>query len=335
MNEEVLFYEMDLDGDGRLSRDDIRHAAVLFGWEWQQASLYAVLDLMTIRGPIDMETFIAYMTRLSRDPDGPYGEVLRMVTKSLDMEGRRNTDIAGGKGASGSGAAWSGAGMERIIDRLERALGESGSGDFRAALKRLNTSRLQVKSDETALLVIDPQRSFTEGSWKLSLGADGEREVSPIEAAFDNCVDLLKAVYHRSHVMFTRCPFPPDSYGWDERFEGLIDADQFYFIKPGNCVLLPATNGFREWLDGMISGGKNTLVMGGCTLNSCLRISSLETLSAFRDAGLNIIVDLSISGARAGNYVNSQQFGGVSAVEMAIRQMDTEGVKVTEGVEWT
>jgi len=156
----------------------------------------------------------------------------------------------------------------------------------------------------------------------------------PIQAAFDNCAALLKAVYHRTEVMFTRCPFPPDSYGWDERLEGIIDPDQFYFIKPGNCALLPETNGFREWVERLISSGKKSLVMGGCTLNSCLRITSLETLSAFRDRGLEVIVDLSLCGARSSNYANSPQFGGISAVETALKQMSGEGVRVAERVEW-
>ena len=74
--------------------------------------------------------------------------------------------------------------------------------------------------------------------------------------------------------------------------------------------------------------------MGGCTLNSCIRVSSMETLAAFRDRGLEVIVDLSLCGARSGNYLNSPQFGGVSAVEAAMKQMSGEGVKVVEGVEW-
>jgi hypothetical protein len=156
-----------------------------------------------------------------------------------------------------------------------------------------------------------------------------------VEAAFDNCADLLKALKHRTQIVFTRCPFPPDSFGWDKRFEGVIDPGQYYFIKPGNCVILPESNGFREWLENMIDSGMSSLVMGGCTLNSCVRISSLEVLSALRDTGLKVIVDLSLCGARASNYGNTKQFGGISGVEMAINQMKSEGVKVAEGVEWS
>ena len=331
MNEDVIFREMDLDGDGKLTRDDIYHAAVHFGWQWQQASIYALLDLMTLRGPIDEETFIAQMITAAGDREGAYGEALRTVTRAIGITDPPPVPVIE---SPAGGPVWQGLGIDKVIVRLEHIQDKSYAEDFRSALKRLNNPCLSVSTDKTALLIIDPQRSFTAGSWKRSLGSEGDQEVMPVEAVFANCVDLLKTIYRRTQVMFTRCPFPPDSFGWDERFEGVIDADQYYFIKPGNCVLLPETNGFRERLENMIDRGMKTLVMGGCTLNSCLRISSLEVLSAFRDTGLNIIVDLSLCGARASNYGNTKQFGGISAVEMAIKQMTDEGVKVAEGVKW-
>jgi len=334
MNEDVLFRELDMDGDGKLSRDDIHRAALHFGWQWPQASIFALLDLMTLRAPLEEDVFISNMVKVYQDPDGPYGEVLGMVTHALEMAGSPLANGSERDKPAETVEVRGDAGIDKIIDKLEHVLSREAAEDFKSALKKMNSSRLQVSTSETALLLIDPQRSFTSGSWKQSLGSDGDLEVMPIQAAFDNCADLLKAVYHRTDVMFTRCPFPPGSYDWDERFEGIIDPDQFYFIKPGNCVLLPETNGFREWVDGLIDRGKKSLVMGGCTLNSCLRVSSLETLSAFRDKGLEVIVDLSLCGSRSSNYANSPQFGGASAVEAAMKQMSVEGVKVAERVEW-
>ena len=334
MNEDVLFDELDFDGDGMLTRADIHRAAVHFGWQWQQASILAFLDLITVRAPLDRDSFISCMTKLDEDPDGAYGEVLRMFTQAAGMLDPPVASKPDGSGPTENGVVWGGAGMEKLIGNLGHFLGEAVAEDFKSALERLNTPCLRLSTSESALLFIDPQRSFTSGSWKRSLGSDGEQEVMPIQVAFDNCAGLLKAVYHRTDVMFTRCPFPPDSYDWDERFEGIIAPDQFYFIKPGNCALLPDANGFREWVERLISIGKKSLVMGGCTLNSCLRVTSLETLSAFRDRGLEVIVDLSLCGARSSNYANSPQFGGISAVEAAMKQMSGEGVKVAERVEW-
>jgi nicotinamidase-related amidase len=334
MNEDVLFRELDLDGDGKLSRNDIHRAALHFGWQWPQASLFALLDLMALRGPLDEDVFITNMVKVYSDPEGPYGKVLGMVTHALEMAGPPLANGPEGAKPAENGDIRGGTGIENIIAKLELVLSREAAEDFKSALKKMNITRIRLSTSETALLLIDPQRSFTAGSWRRSLGPGGEQEVMPIEAAFDNCAALLKAVYHRTEVMFTRCPFPPDSYGWDERLEGIIAADQFYFIKPGNCALLPETNGFREWVERVIGMGKKSLVMGGCTLNSCLRVTSLETLSAFREKGLEVIVDLSLCGARSSNYANSPQFGGISAVETALKQMSGEGVRVAERVEW-
>ena len=334
MNEDVLFDSLDLDGDGILSRGDVQWAARQFGWQWQQASIFAFLDLMTVRSPLDKETFISIMNNLAQDRDGAYGEVLRMVpyfAANGDPTSADSTEVAN---STESPLFRDVNGIDKIIAQLENTKSEALAADFKSALKQLNSPRLQLSTSETALLIIDPQRSFTSGSWKRSLGSDGDMEVLPILAAFGNCANLLRAVYQRTDVMFSRCPFPPESYDWDEQLEGIIGADQLYFIKPGNSVLHPPTNGCREWVEGLIDKGKNRLVMGGCTLNSCIRISSLETLSAFRDKGLEVVVDLSLCGARSSSYLNSPQFGGISAVETAMKQMTAEGVKVTEGVEW-
>jgi hypothetical protein len=329
MDEDNLFDELDFDGDGKLTREEVHHAAMRFGWQWQQASLFAFLDYMTIRAPLEREDFISCMVRINQDPDGPYGEVLQKGPLFSNMRDCGTGEV-GGKPTNNSPLQIAG-GIEKIISGLEY---DNADEDFRAALERLGSPSVRLFADEAAVLLIDPQRSFTAGSWKHTLGPDGDREVMPIQAAFENCADLLRMLYRHTDVMFTRCPFPPGSYEWDERFEGIIDPDQLYFIKPGNSVLYPTTNGCREWVECMIGRGKKKLVMGGCTLNSCVRVSSLETLAAFRDKGLEVIVDLGLCGARASNYGNSPQFGGASAVEAAMKQMSGEGVKVAERVEW-
>lgn len=99
-------------------------------------------------------------------------------------------------------------------------------------------------------------------------------------------------------TMFSRCPFPPDSYDWDDHFLGIIDEKHPYFIKPGNSIMFPQTNGFRQWVEKILNKVKNILVIGGCTLNSCVRVSAIETLKFFKRRNLQVFVDLSISGAR-------------------------------------
>jgi hypothetical protein len=341
MTDDELFDELDFDGDGMLSRQELHWAACQFGWGWQQAPIYALLDFLTIRNPLAKDTFISCMAQVSQDPDGAYGRVLRQGPLPAELSRqdspcavRETSPGTGAPSPAGNGVPLNCLGAGRVVGRLEDILSDKVAGDYAAALKRLNVSRLGVRPDETALLIIDPQRSFTSGAWMSSLGPIGEREVMPIRLAFDNCAVLLKAVYQHLEVMLTRCPFPPESYGWDERLDGIIHPAQPYFIKPSNNVLMPRTNGYREWVESMIRCGKKTLVMGGCTLNSCLRVSAIETLRCFRNEGLDVVVDLGLSGARTSNYMNSSLFAGISSVEFAIREMSDAGVKIAEFVEW-
>jgi hypothetical protein len=87
-------------------------------------------------------------------------------------------------------------------------------------------------------------------------------------------------------------------------------------------------------VEALLEKGISTLVMGGCTLNSCVRVSACAVREAFPSEQLDIVVDLSLCGARAANYLNSPQFEGKSPVESAILQMRHLGVVVAESVEW-
>jgi nicotinamidase-related amidase len=329
-----FFDELDLELDGKLSRRELHQAAVRLGWQWHEAPIYALLDFLTIRAPLEKDVFISCMAQVSGDPDGPYGQVLRQNPHKAELSCLDASCVVGeANSATGNVNDCSGAEAGNIVSLLQTVLNEQVACEYASALENMNLPHPAVSLDQTAFLIIDPQRSFTSGAWMQSIGSIGPLEVMPVRLAFENCARLLKAIYQRSEVMFTRCPFPPDSYDWDERFEGIIDAGQHYFIKPGNSVLRPSSNGFREWLEGVISRGKTTLVMGGCTLNSCVRVSAVEIMKNFRNSGLDVIVDLSLCGARATNYANSAQFGGISPVETAIREMAANSVTVTERVE--
>lgn len=189
----------------------------------------------------------------------------------------------------------------------------------------------ELSTGEAALFVIDPQTSFTEGVWMQSIG---RTEVKPIKHAFQNCAHVVKEMRGQMEIMFSRCPFPPGSYDWDAGLASVLDSRQSYFIKPGNSILWPPTNGFRAWVDGLLARGKNHLVIGGCTLNSCVRVSAVEVQRAFSDKGLRTIVDLSLCGARLGNYVQSPEFHGLSSVDAAAREMASAGVRVVPRLSW-
>ena len=218
-----------------------------------------------------------------------------------------------------------------LVPALEKSLGTDVSNSYHRLLNAFDTYRISPR--KAILLIIDPQRSFTEGVWMQSIGKGAAADVVPIAIAFNNCARLLNFLYGRMEIMFTRCPFPPESYDWDDRLAGIIDNKQLYFIKPGNSVFFPPLNGCIDWLEHCISKDKRTLIIGGCTLNSCVRVSSIETVKQFKNRNLRVVVDLSICGARSRSFLPSALYAGESAVESAIRQMTTAGVQVVRSVE--
>jgi hypothetical protein len=331
---EELFNLLDVNRDKELSRAELHQAAQRLGWHWYQAPLYAVLDLLTIRSPLSKSTFISHMNQILRDPDGPYGRVLLHSELFTHPPSKLMKSFCGGS----RGAVFcqrrqvqvTGAGEELENDIKNEA-------DFNRSPMPwgpLAAGGKSISSDRAGLLIIDPQRSFTSGVWVQSIGLNAKSEVEPICLAFDNCARMLSKLGGRVETMFTRCPFPPDSYGWDERFNKVIKKSQLYFIKPGNSVMWPTVNGFREWVQRLLAHNKKTLVMGGCTLNSCVRVSSIDTMELFKSHGLQVVVDLSICGARAGNFTASPQYSGLSSVESAVQQMKEAGVQVVRHVIW-
>lgn len=334
-----LFETLDLGKDDQLSRDELHRAAKRFGWHWQAAPLFAVLDLLTTTGPVSKDTFVDYMRQMDEDPFGPYGEVLLKVpydsilpipgSDSFPENKYNGRDIVL---KNNYRMPPEGNGYNDEISLLDSFAGSNVAMNYQGLLNSLET--LHASTDDAALLIIDPQRSFTKGAWMRSIGTEAEVDIKPIELAFDKCAELLKKYYGRIDIMFTRCPFPPDSYGWDDQLAKIIDRSQLYFIKPGNSVLFPPTNGFRQWVDRCINSGKEILIFGGCTLNSCLRVSSIETFEHFKKKSLQVVVDLSLSGARLRNFIKSPVYDGLSAVEAAVHQMTAAGVRVVKHVSW-
>jgi nicotinamidase-related amidase len=324
MNPDELFDALDLGRDGELSRRELHDAARRLGWHWRQAPVYAVLDLLTIGAPLSKSAFISCMADIIQDPQGPYGRVLRRGPRIPELP------LPDGEAE----VHWEAEAAENAVELLADLEGQETAAAYAALFERLDEARPAVRSDATALLIIDPQRSFTSGAWMHSMGPSGDHEVMPIRLAFENCARWLGAFHHRVETMFTRCPFPPDSYDWDERLSGIIDDTQLYFVKPGNSVMWPPSNGFAQWLEDLLRRGKKTVVMGGCTLNSCLRVSAIEAQRRFRNDALEVVVDLSLCGARTRNYLESPFFRGTSSVGFAIREMVASGVTVAERVEW-
>ncbi|OEU47930.1 MAG: hypothetical protein BA872_06025 [Desulfobacterales bacterium C00003060] len=334
-----LFDILDLDKDGQLSRSELHLAAQRMRWHWHEAPIFALLDLLTILKPIPRNTFIAFMNQIAQDPLGPYGKVLLNaphfsppIASKHDLlstyrRGEVNNTLKKCHWVIPDDHIYG-----DVVSLLKHTAGTNIANDYQALLNTLDSPHISI--DDAALLLIDPQRSFSNGVWMQSIGSQAKVDVKPIQLAFNNCAQFLNENYRRIETMFTRCPFPPDSYDWDNRLAEIIDSTQLYFIKPGNSVLFPPTNGFREWVKSCINSGKNTLVMGGCTLNSCIRVSSIETQNHFKNQKLRVVVDLSLSGARTSNFISSPMYGALSAVESAVREMIAAGVLVVRRAKW-
>lgn len=341
MTPNELFDILDLDRNGVLSRSELHEAARLMGWHWRETPVFAVLDLFTTTKSISRDNFIAFMNQIVEDPYGPYGKVLLNLHPFLFSTPSKRTATSKEKTADlreVNYKQFQTRSNDKICNDMADLLKHTdhiGVADtYQKIIENMNIKPLEISSDDAALLIIDPQRSFTRGVWMKSIGSMAEFEIKPIRFAFEKCAQFLNENLSFVETMFTRCPFPPGSYDWDDTLAGIIDDRQLYFIKPGNSVLFPNTNGFREWVQGLMDEGKNILVMAGCTLNSCIRRSSIDTRNYFKEAMLQVVVDLSLSGARAGSYMQSSLYGGVSAVESAVHEMTEAGVKVAQSVRW-
>jgi len=336
---ESLFEILDVNNDGAISRSDLHTAAKRMRWHWDEAPIFALLDLLTITDPIRKNQFTAYMQQVADDPMGPYGRVLMNSVHDSSIRSPRpglssshRCTKARIRLKTHAGGVQNDCFEEGLVSMLERTSGTDIASSYLSLLHTLDKYRILING--AALLVIDPQKSFTQGVWMQSIGDEAAVDVEPIAAAFNNCSKLLNEIYGREEIMFTRCPFPPGSYDWDDCLAEIIDDKQLYFIKPGNSALIPPFNGFKEWVERCIENGKSTLVIGGCTLNSCVRVSSIETLRHFKSKNLRVVVDLSICGARTRNFLPSSLYNGLSAVESAVYQMASAGVQVVHQVEW-
>ena len=322
-----------------VSRSELHRTACKLGWHWYEAPLYAVLDLLTVRQPISRQLFSKVLQDMAEDPMGPYGKVLLQTAHFVPspISTHPSADFQNPR-RRGPSLPITPADLPQyqndvtLFDILSRHSGRNIAKDYNRLVDTLASPR--IATTDAALLIIDPQRSFTSGVWKESIGVHAASEVEPIGLAFESCTALLAKVYHLMPVMFSRCPFPPTSYDWDDRLKPLLDEQQLYFLKPGNSILFPPLNGYSQWVSACRRSGKRLLVMGGCTLNSCVRVSAIDTQIRFGKSDLQVIVDLSICGARSTNYGPSPQFGGHSAVASAIHQMIEAGVRVVHQIRW-
>lgn len=150
-----------------------------------------------------------------------------------------------------------------------------------------------------ALILIDPQNGFVnDGCWS-SMFPDGQ--TIPILECFHRIVQFLRSIPNLSSI-----PILISQTGFilnDREIFAPIAAELPQTIT---CVFKPHTNlsicpGVDQWL---IEQEKSSLdiVIGGCTITSCIRDSSIEMKKRF--PRVNFVVDRSLCAARKDNYLS-------------------------------
>merc|ERR1711934_512072 len=186
-----------------------------------------------------------------------------------------------------------------------------------------------------ALLLIDWQRSFIDGPWAQHFG---RHQVGPIAEAVTRTAALFqdRDTLQGVSLLCSRCYLNTGSEPPPELHKHLNELAWVH--KPTTNIMLAA--GFSEWIEAEMLGGVQTLVIGGCTTTSCVRVSSQAVKAAYGPR-LSVVVDLSLCGAREDNYsaehatkdpelrrIYGTQLDGRSAVDLAILQMEEAGVLV-------
>ena len=199
-----------------------------------------------------------------------------------------------------------------------------------------------------ALLVLDPQAAFLTGCWAACF-PPGDCEL--IASAFDNLAMRLSPggdIPADTPIIRSMVDqFPTDA---DRALAEPVTSVARLADAP--CVIKNSTNvltdpRFTSWLTGPLVMGRandaiSTLVIGGCTTTSCVRVSAQAVKRAFPDL-TTVVVDRSICGARRQNHERAASSNptlvrihgaGVcdkaSAVGLAVRQMRAAGVLVVE-----
>ncbi|CAH1258600.1 Hypp2042 [Branchiostoma lanceolatum] len=204
-----------------------------------------------------------------------------------------------------------------------------------------------------AVVLIDLQQSYTRGLWASWMG---ETKAEHIRQSFTRCANLLVKLKKDVPVLLSRSAIGGYDLDWAEEVGEIVSAKAYpSVLKPDTDILEAA--GFAEWLGKVMRSGVSTLMVGGCTTTSCVRVWSSHIQRSFSSRGLQVVVDLSLCGARDCNYVPRCQacldkymmygtdstcdrcatpgVSTVSPVDNAVEDMRKSGVQVVQQFDWT
>jgi hypothetical protein len=153
-----------------------------------------------------------------------------------------------------------------------------------------------------ALILIDPQNGFiNDGSWSRMFPSG---QSTPILETFNKIVLFLRSIPnpHSIPVLISETGFSFRDRHLFEPIANELSQRQFLSVtrayKPHtNLSICP---GVRQWLSEQLEA-KLDIVIGGCTITSCVRHSSIEIKKMFPQ--LNLFVDQNLCAARKDNYI--------------------------------
>ena len=153
-----------------------------------------------------------------------------------------------------------------------------------------------------ALILIDPQNGFiNDGSWSRMFPIG---QSIPILEAFNRIVLFLRSIPNPSSI-----PILISETGFSSRdrqiFEPIANELSQRQFSSVTRAYKPHTNlsicpGVRQWLSEQLEA-KLDVVIGGCTITSCVRDSSIQMKTMFPQ--LNFFVDRNLCAARKDNYI--------------------------------
>ena len=128
-------------------------------------------------------------------------------------------------------------------------------------------------------------------------------DVNAIIKAFQQCSTLLSSIPPDQLLILSQCPFSLSSdFSLDHSISCLRTKKKHKLVlKPGNNIL--DASGFESHLDSLLLAYPelDCIMVGGCTLTSCVRVSSCAVREKYSDR-LSVVVPLELCGARDANY---------------------------------
>ena len=149
-----------------------------------------------------------------------------------------------------------------------------------------------------ALILIDPQNGFVnDGSWSRMF-SDGQS--LPILEAFHRIVSFLRSIPNLSSI-----PILVSQTGFISHDRQIFEPIANELPLSITRVYKPHTNlsicpGVEQWLSEQLKSNLD-IVIGGCTITSCVRDSSIEMKKLFPQ--LNFFVHENLCAARKDNYL--------------------------------